>query len=137
MALKLPSQSLLDELAALIAYWGTRGTWVCRLFSNNVTPSTATVLSSFVEANWLGYVAVNLPAWGAPAFVAPDALSTAANPVSFTNQSSGPGILYGYYLTDGSGKYGWAERDPNAPVTLTPGQTYSITLRRAHRNQGD
>jgi hypothetical protein len=137
MALKLPQQFLEDELAALVAFWSTRGTQTAHIFVNNITPGFGTLISSFVEASWPGYSPVAVSGWAPATWAPPDAMVQALGPVSFTVTGVSSVILYGYFITDGSGAYVWGERDLNAPVTLQPGQTYSVTLRRAHRNQGD
>jgi len=137
MGLKLPQQALLDELQALVDSWNASGTWDCHLFTNNVTPGTGTILGTFIEGTWAGYAEQPLAAWLPPTWVPPDASVTESAVVVFHNTSGAPVTLYGYFLTDGDGEYRWGERDPLAPVTLQDGQTYSITLRRTHRNLGD
>lgn len=135
--LKLPMKRLQDELSALRDWWATLGVWKCKLFTNAVVVGSGSVLASFVEAAWAGYAPQDVPGWSGPTWSAPDAVFTAAGPITFNNTSPNPVVFYGYYLIDGTGNYLWAESDPQAPVTLTAGQAYVLTLRRTHRNQGD
>ncbi len=101
-----------------------------RLFTNNVTPGTATVLTDFTEATFTGYAAIqgNAITWPAASLAAHVAQSTGSN-ITFNNTSGSPVTVYGVYVTDGATatKLYFAERDTNAPVSIPAGGSYVYT----------
>lgn len=100
-----------------------------RLYSNDVTPGAATVLGDFTEVSGNNYAAKSL-ADG-------DATVDSGGETTFPDQdftaSGGSWTVYGWYLTmldtDGATEtLLHAERDPNAPVTVSDGSTYRVSL---------
>ena len=98
-----------------------------RLFTNNFTPTTSTVVGDFTEATFTGYAAIALSGWTAPT-VASHVASTTANPATFTATGSFQSI-YGWYVTDAAGDYVCGGRDAAAPVVMSSTvNTYQVTL---------
>ncbi len=138
-------------LAALIALWLTMpniaiqnilndpsdpitGTFLntlkMRLFKNNLTPGTATVLGDFTEADFTGYSAASLSGFAASSAGGSGAASS-GDAKTFTVGSSPTTTnnIYGYYITDsGNTKLYGCQRDPNAPRSMAiAGDTYTVT----------
>ncbi len=100
-----------------------------RLFTNNVTPGTASVIGDFTEATFAGYAAIaaNTITWAAASLVGHVAQSTGSNLV-FNNTSGGAVNVYGVYVTNSSGSILYfAERDLAAPVSVANGGSYVYT----------
>lgn len=101
-----------------------------RLYTNNITPGTGTVLTDFVEASFTGYAAVQggTITWPAATLNGHIAQSTGSN-IVFNNSSGAAVNVYGVYVTDGAvaTKLYFAERDLNAPVSIPAGGTYVYT----------
>jgi hypothetical protein len=102
------------------------GNYVYRVYTNNVTPGTATAIGDFTEASWAGYVAVQGTAitWSAPA-VTNHVASTDGSAIAFTNSSGAPVTCYGIFVTNPAKTVLYfTERDSNAPVTVPDGAQY-------------
>ena len=108
-----------------------------RLFTNDHTPTVDDVAADYTElaAGW--YAPVVLSGWSPPTYTAPRA-ETSATPASWTN-SDAPGsdvVVYGYFVLDADGDLVWAERDPDAPVTIFGGgYTYDVAAQRTLKNE--
>jgi hypothetical protein len=105
------------------------GKYYFRLYTNNVTVSTSTVLGDFTEATFTGYAAVQGSAvsWSAAALTGHVAFSNAGN-MTFTNSSGSPVTVYGIFVTDsGKTKLYFVEADPNAPISIPAGGQYIYT----------
>lgn len=94
-----------------------------KLFSNNHTPAAGDTVSSLTEVSGGGYAAVTLTyanwtiAGGDPGV----ALYGSFQSFSFTGATSGPGTIYGYYVTtDDELTLLWEERFPADDVPFTP-----------------
>jgi hypothetical protein len=126
MAGVIPDESLqydLDQLL-LASRWATAK---LRLYTNNITPSTSSVVADFTEATFTGYAAITLPAW--PASTLASHIATSAQASQTFTITSGSQNVYGWYITDSGGTHLLAaQRDPAAPVALssTGTNTYSI-----------
>lgn len=90
------------------------------LYTNNVTPTLATVLGDFTEAAWAGYAEINVPVadftlTGVSAHIG----SITALPIAFLNGTVSPVTVYGYYITDSTDTFlvGCARFD-GAPVSI-------------------
>jgi hypothetical protein len=103
-----------------------------RLFTNNYTPVAGSVLSSFVEAAFVGYVPQRATGWSAATLIGNNATTT-ANPITYQNTSGVSQTIYGVFVTDGTAVPGsqtllyHAERDTGAPVVIPNGGTYVYT----------
>lgn len=103
------------------------GNRVIKLYTNNLTPSEATVIGNIDEATQAGYTAVTLV--GSDWTVATNSLnvSTAqysAQTFTFTTAVT----CYGYFVTDTSNRLLWLERFSTAPFALpSPGGEIAIT----------
>jgi hypothetical protein len=124
MSLKVPNVGLLSLLDAETATWGAAVS--LRLFKNNLTPTSTTVLGDLTVADFPGYANVNVASWAAAAIVSGRAKSIGALCTFTLSSTGGPHPVYGYYVVFG-GNLLWVERDPNAPVNLaTAGDSYSV-----------
>jgi hypothetical protein len=98
-------QSQGNLLASLTAALAGISTCQIRLYSNNYTPTNASLLTNFTEANFTGYTAVTNASWNAPSWAGQGAAVGYSKEVA-TFQPTGTTItqtVYGYYVTIGSG----------------------------------
>jgi len=106
------------------------GGYTFRLFTNNHTPSSASLLTDFTEATFTGYNAIpgSNQTWGAPA-VAGHISQTTSNNFVWNNTGGSTVQVYGVFVTDfGTPTLLYlAERDPNAPVSIPAGGSYLYT----------
>jgi len=113
------NQFITDHLGATNYYY--------RLYTNNITPGTATVLTDFTEASFTGYAAVqgNTITWTTAVLAAHVATST-GTAILFNNTGATAQTVYGVYVTDGATatKLWFAERDAAAPVSIPAGGSY-------------
>lgn len=97
-----------------------------RLYKNNFSPTSASVIGDFTEADFAGYAAVSASGkFGASSQVASGLYKTVSDPFLFTC-SSGSQTVYGWYLTDGSdvkltGNY-------LAGFTISPGNPLAVVI---------
>lgn len=89
-----------------------------RLYSNNLTPTEASVAADFTEVAGGGYAAIALVAanW---TIATAAGVTTAAQPeqvFTFTGDATDP---YGYYITRVDGTVLWAERFSDGPYAVT------------------
>jgi hypothetical protein len=99
-----------------------------KLYKNNLTPTTATVLGDLVECDFAGYVNQEMTGWSVTG-VSGHVVSVAADSKTFTRTSTGAAqSVYGYYVTDlASALLLWCERDSLAPRDLiAAGDTYTV-----------
>lgn len=126
MALKINNAAEVTLLGYIMA--GLGAGCRLRLFRNDYTPTDTDTLANFQEAQFPGYLAPTLAAWGAPA--SSGGVAQVTHPAqTFTRGAGGSGdSIYGYMVTDGAGNLLWAERDPAAPVNMNgQGNTYTVT----------
>jgi hypothetical protein len=102
-----------------------------RLFTNNVTPTPASILADFTSANFGSYSDQGLPTHGAPTWDGTKWLVTfdALNWLT-SGTSNLPQTLYGYvvYASVGNAVW-WAEKFTGSPPTLTvAAQSFTLTL---------
>jgi hypothetical protein len=98
------------------------GTHVLRLYVNDHTPTDDDTVSDYTEASGLGYSSINLSTGGWNYATDVEGVSTATYGSVLTfSFSGGPVILYGYYVTDGSGFLLWAQRFSVASITIPAG----------------
>ena len=89
-----------------------------KLFKNNITPGSSTVVDDFVEADFIGYSAAQVSAddWsytaGSPA--------VAEQQVEFVSTGGAQECpIYGYFVVERvSGDLRWCERFEDAPYTI-------------------
>jgi len=94
-----------------------------RLYSNNFTPSGSMAIGSFTEVTGGGYTSFPLTFanWTITAGDPSTALYNASQTFTFTGPTTGPGTIYGYYVTRNSDNaLMWAERFPPANVPFVP-----------------
>lgn len=99
-----------------------------RLYTNDVTPGSATVLGDFTEAAFTGYAAQTLDETDfVITSVSGGIGSIVANIINFLNSSGGTQQIYGYYVTDsGNTKLISATRFDSAPVNLANGSSQPV-----------
>lgn len=92
-----------------------------KLFSNNVTPAETDDVGTYTEVTGGGYAAKTLTYanWSIVSG-SPTIASYAAQDFNFTGATTGPGVVYGYYLVDSDGDLMGAERFPPTVVPFTP-----------------
>lgn len=128
MALKIQDGGLSRKMADVRAAWNTTNLKL-HLYSNNVTPTTASVLGDFTECTFAGYAAQSIVNWTAPSITSHVA-TIGADPLTFTRSTTGTSQnVYGYYVTDAaSAVLYWAELDPSGPKVVTnAGDSITIT----------
>jgi hypothetical protein len=104
--------------------------WHLRLFKNNYTPNRDTVLADLTEADFAGYVPLEIDptVWGVPTNPAGTAVSYYDTFFYQFTCTSGSQALYGYYLTFNNGAYLlWSQAfdvgqtaSPTTPPTVWP-----------------
>ena len=135
MALSIPDEGEEDILDVIFAT-----TLVLRLFKNNLTPTNASVLSDFTEADFTGYAAITLT--GGSWTTTPGAPSIATYVAqTFTCSAAGAAqTIYGYYITrTSSGRVWVAERFPAADIAAisAAGQTRIVNPRVTLKDESD
>jgi len=100
-------------------------TW--RLFTNNVTPTRATILGDLVEAAWGGYapVTVTLAEW-LDQGVAGHVAILLHPPITFLNSSGSAKSAYGYFCLDVDGNLVQVTRFDSAPQTKPDGDSFIV-----------
>jgi len=124
-----PDNSCLNFLTNFITDRLNTSGYTYRLYTNNVTPGTATVLGDFTEATFAGYGSISGSGitWSAPALAGHIAQTNGTN-MTFNNSSGSGQVVYGVYVTDAANtKLYYVERDPAAPVTIAAGGSYIYT----------
>jgi len=119
----------LQTNAAALRTWLNSQTYKLRLFQNNYTPLTTSVIGDFTEATFSGYAGQNIGSW-AVAVLSGSKYILTAPALTFSHSGGATGnTIYGYYIvTGGIAVAQWAERDPNGPRSMTAsGDTYIIT----------
>ncbi len=112
--------TLLDRLLGASA----SETWQCRLFKGDVTPAAAHTAATYsaVEADFGGYAGQNLTDhgnWPAAASVSGKAQSQFSAEVPFSFGSTGASnSVYGFFITDSSGRLIMAERFAAGPYAM-------------------
>jgi hypothetical protein len=88
------------ELLKNACYRNYQVDWKMRLYSNDYTPAETDTGSGITEANFTGYTATTVGAWGTPTTVANVASSTAGMQTFTAGSSvSVSNTIYGWYLT--------------------------------------
>ncbi len=101
------------------------------LFSNDLTPSATTILGDFVEPMWPAYAPRTVTSWTPALTIAGRAVATADQQLWTRGPIGPPGLVYGYFVTDGSlGPLLWCERRAAGPVSMQmPGNSVLILPR--------
>jgi hypothetical protein len=127
MAGVFPDTGLVDNITA----WLTGlGTLTLHLARNNVTITRASVLTDFTEANFSGYAAQTIGAWGTPVYDATNhRYNSSAPPLTFLNSTGSVGnSIYAVYITNVAGHLVYAEEVTGGPATpvdmTTAGKAY-------------
>jgi hypothetical protein len=99
-----PLSTALAALSNMIATGGILEAGKIHLYTNNLQPSPQTQLTDFVEADYVGYLAVAWGAWGAP-YIGIDGLAHATAPGIQFQPTDGttPNTVYGFYATNTAG----------------------------------
>ena len=103
---------------------------VYHLYQNDYTPTETSALADFTEANFTGYSAqtVAATAWNNSVTDGSGTTCADAPDISWTNTGTTSQNIYGYYVTDTANTtLLWAERFSNAPRTLNPNDTFTLT----------
>lgn len=90
-----------------------------KLYSNNFTPAHDSSAASFTEVTGGGYASkpLTFANWAITPGDPSQAIYNALQQWTFTGPTTGPGTIYGYYVTRNSdGKLMWAERFPSGVV---------------------
>jgi len=134
MALIICEEGLKRILKLAVKDYGVLLNTIIRLFKNDHVPTESDTVTDYVEADFTGYASITLSNWDDPTYSSGKARIEHPQ-VSWTNTGAAAQDVYGYYITDASGLLLWAERDPNAPITLGPSDTYAITARMTQDNE--
>lgn len=98
-----------------------------RLFSNNLNPTPANVLTDFTEATYAGYAGVSLNGqFGAPTKVQDGEYQIASGTYTFNGPATGSQTIYGWYISDGTG-VNFSGVFP-APITMTSGVSFTLQI---------
>jgi len=117
----IPNSELFDELTALIAASAPLDGAVVRLIKAPLTPTPATPLASFTEADFTGYVHSTTIVWGT-AFYLPDGQAAITSDLKTFTVGASPTILntiYGFLVTDQPATKWMFCRIFDTPIVLT------------------
>lgn len=98
------------------------------LAANDLTPDADTVFADVVEPEWGGYAQQPSGPWSDPTPLPDGTSQVTASPVSFTMTDPGSAEVYCWFLKDTNGKLLAIERFAGAPVAVTSGQPFPLTL---------
>ena len=119
MAAVIPEEGLMNLLS--IAF-GAGWDFEVRLFKNDLTPDSGTVLANFVQANYSGYAPIPLDDLPDPVMSPGGKALIQMGDVSFLhNGGATPNNVYGYYIVAKQGveeKLCWGERIDDAPAVM-------------------
>lgn len=103
-------------------------TLTLKLYSNNVTPAEADIVSSYTEVTGGGYVSKTLvfAAWIVVAG-SPTRGTYSIQSFVFTGVTGGPGTVYGYYVVDGNGILLGSEAFPGGPYSPIANSIIRVT----------
>jgi hypothetical protein len=110
--------------AILTALTTTGGGWVgakLHLYTNNLLPTPANILTDFTEADFTGYAASAAITWSTPGYL-PDGTAVVTGDAKTFQVGSTPTVLntcYGWYITNGAGTALITSRAFDSPVVLS------------------
>jgi hypothetical protein len=125
MALVIPNASevkLLNNLLNISAPTNT----ILHLYSNNLTPSSTTVIGDVTETASGGYAAITLTSSSWTVATSGGGITTASYPERTFNITTSA-TIYGYYITNLAGDLLWLERFTAAPFQL-PGSGGQVLI---------
>lgn len=116
-ALKLLADNVAGKLAGATIH----------VFKNDYTPTEASVLGDFTEANFASYAYITSSGWSAPALNAGNKAETVATLATWTMGTPGTtNTIYGVFVKSAAGDLLFAERNPAGGILMaTAGQTWS------------
>lgn len=90
-----------------------------KLYSNNIIPSSGDTEATFDEVAGGGYASITL---GKDDWTIINGIATQSQKqFSFTGDTDAPGVIYGYYVVDGSNVLLWTERFSESIIPFGPG----------------
>jgi hypothetical protein len=125
MALVIPNASevkLLNNLLNISAPTNT----ILHLYSNNLTPSSTTVIGDVTETASGGYAAITLTSSSWTVATSGGGITTASYAEQTFNITTSA-TIYGYYITNLAGDLLWLERFTAAPFQL-PGSGGQVLI---------
>lgn len=133
------SQTGMGVIGELVTNVETAEDLTLRIFQNDLTPTSASVVGDFTEADFTGYAAVNLTAanWGKS--LASTVVLLYNTAVAFTSSAGEQAQdIYGYYVTrTTTGDLVYSERFPDGPYSIVNnGDKVSVTPRFTLVNAG-
>lgn len=113
----------------VIGVWNAPRFQAC-LYKNDHTPTPEDTDASFTEADYDGYVRINIVAWSVSVIVAGHALTAPARIVFVDTGAVTPNNIYGYFVWDSvNAKVVWAERLTGVPRVMdAAGKSISLDL---------
>lgn len=128
MDLVCPDAAKLVALGILNASSSFFDNCYLRLFVNDITPSSSSILGDFTEASFEGYSEVAIEDWTSPTINESDQAESDGDPAAFSAVESDSGNLYGFYLVDSTNTTCLlAGRFDSAPIVVPAGSTLTIT----------
>ena len=112
MALVVPDEGEIELLKKLLKNTADTEDYLLRLYQNNYTPSGATVIADFTEANFTNYAEKTVARndWATPTTNLSNKAESSVTVQSWTCGTVG-NTIYGYYvICSVSGKVLWAEK---------------------------
>jgi len=106
-----------------------------RLYKNDFIPTLISKNEDFLECDFPGYASIFGPfGFGTPFTNADDRAETDSAVQTFTAAAQQPGqYIFGYFLTDDSGNWIYAERRTAGGLLVTPNMQYLVQLRITDR----
>jgi hypothetical protein len=125
MALVIPNNSEVKLLNNLLNISSPTNT-ILHLYSNNLTPSSTTVIGNVTEVAAGGYAAITLTSTSWTVATSGGGVTTASYPEQTFNITTSA-TIYGYYITNLAGDLLWLERFTAAPFQL-PGSGGQVLI---------
>ncbi len=119
-------QGLIDEMTDIKA---DADTWTIDLFTNNATPTTASVIGDFTIATYTGYAQQSFGTSTVGSVSGNNITLATAQKTFAVTATAGSNQVYGYILKDGSGNLIAAEKFSGGPYNMqTLGDTLKLTI---------
>lgn len=107
-------------LKACSTILAARTFWV-QLFKNDRTPRPTDTAAMYTAADFSGYVGPQALVGWVPPFIAAGRALTFSAALQWRHNGGGvDNNIYGVFILDDGGDLWWAERDPRAPVLISP-----------------
>jgi hypothetical protein len=126
MGVAVASNALLDARAGTLRTL-LNSSHTLRLFKNNFTPTPASILSAFTQADFTGYASVSLASqFGAQTKIVDGEYQINSGTYTFTWTGGSDQTVYGWYIDDGT-DVKFSQTFPSA-ILMTTGVSFTLQV---------